>query len=157
MFLFQISLLGFSGVYFYRTENKIIKTAILCFSLMLLGLLVSKSINVKLIGIISFVVFNLSAILLFVIYLITNKKMSPIYKSLLGFILLPVFLSYLFKVFHFPGYGIIRIFSIIPIVLIIYLNLKKLKGLREELRFIDLYGIVMLTDLLVFINKNWFQ
>jgi len=151
----QISILIISIIYFYRTENRLLKTAIGLFGLAFLGFLIRKFTGISLIGIISYAVIYPASIILFGVHLIWSENINKINKRLIGLIILTVLISFISKVFHLPGYGLLRLFSILPLGGVFYLNLKWLDKIREELRMVDLFAITMLIDLLIFSERYW--
>lgn len=153
--LIQTSVLIISAIYCFRTENKVLKSAIALFGLFVLGLLIRKFTGKPLIGIISYVVIYLSSLIIFMVHIIKTKNINMVNKRMISLVLLTVLLSFVSKVLHLPGYGFLRIFSILPICIVVYLNIKKLDELREELRMVDLISITMIIDLLVFVERYW--
>ncbi len=120
-----------------------------------LGLIIRKLTGITSIGIISYVVVYPTALFVFIIHLIKAQTIDRIHKNMIGLVIVTILLSFISKVFHLPGYGILRLFSILPLCLIFYMNLKRIHKLREELRMLDLLAITMIIDLLVFSEKYW--
>jgi hypothetical protein len=133
----------------------LIKTAIGLFGLAFFGLLIRKFTGIPLIGITSYIVIYPASIIVFSLHMIRSVNISRPDKRLIGWIILTALISFIFKVFHIPGYGILRLLSIFPLGFVFYLNFKRLDKIREELRMIDLITITMIIDLLIFSWRYW--
>jgi hypothetical protein len=151
----QIFILLISITYFNRTENGFVKTAIGLLGLTLGGLLIGKFTGIPLVGVISYVIVYPASIIVFIFHIIRSKHISQINKSFIGLIILTALTSFISKIFHLPGYGILSLFSVVPLGVIFYLNFKWLDKLREELRMMDLIAIIIIIDLLKFSERYW--
>lgn len=95
-------------------------------SLIIIIQLFSIVLNISSFISISFYLFGLSILLAFLYPIFNNKKTN---REWILLFLLPIFVSFIFSMFNFPGKNIIRLTMLVPIIFFIYsmINYNKYK------------------------------
>jgi hypothetical protein len=155
LLIIQISIFILSIQYFRWTENKRLKTTIALYSLSFSFFFIFKLIHIpSLISMLISLFFLISFLVAISIHIAKTKTYSNLIKRMFWTILIYVYITLLFKVFHLPFSIALKSLSIIPLSFIVYLNYKKNNEIREELRVFDLIGILIILDVISFMYKN---
>lgn len=93
------------------------------------------------------------AILLALSYPLISKENTTANKNWIWVFLIPVLVAFLFGTFNFPGYGIIKLAMLIPLIFFIYAGINY-KQYKYEIGIMILFAADALTQLLGCFTNN---